>query len=166
MSDREFWSKDHRYGLKINSEAISSIFESCRLSAPEETGGILVGFYTDDLSCAVVTDASARPPDSRGGRTWFARGTVGLQRWLDGLWRQSSRRYYLGEWHFHPGGRPRPSSTDIKQMTDIAYSASYKCPEPALVIVGGTASDLNDMKAFVFSSSGASIRMQPLVPRQ
>lgn len=124
--------------------------ESCRRSAPEETGGILVGFYTGALDCAVVTGASERPPDSESGRTWFVRGTVGLQRWLDRLWRRSRRRYYLGEWHFHPGGDPEPSLTDAKQMGEIAGNASYRCPEPVLLLVGGSASDPSDVKVYVF----------------
>lgn len=79
MAELEFWSDSPVFGLKIESDTLARILESCRLSAPEETGGILVGYYTDALDCAVVTDASERPPDSKSGRTWFARGTIGLQ---------------------------------------------------------------------------------------
>lgn len=150
MSDLEFWSENRTLGVRIGSDTLMRILESCRRSDPEETGGILVGYYTETLDCAVVTDASERPPDSRSGRTRFVRGTAGLQRWLDGLWRRSNRRYYLGEWHYHPGGKPEPSPTDKRQMERIAGSASYKCPEPMLLLVGGSASDRCDVGIFVF----------------
>jgi integrative and conjugative element protein (TIGR02256 family) len=150
MSDLEFRSKTNAFGVRIRSDTLTRVLESCRRYAPEETGGILVGYYTDALNCAVVTDASERPPDSRSGRTWFTRGTVGLQGWLDGLWRRRNRRYYLGEWHFHPGGAAEPSPTDTEQMAKITHSASYKCPEPVLLLVGGSADDRSYVRVYVF----------------
>lgn len=64
-----------------------------------------------------------------------------MQGCLDELWRRSKRRYYLGEWHFHPGGAAEPGPTDTEQMAKIMQSASYKCPEPVLLLVGGPAGD-------------------------
>ncbi|MDP9476045.1 MAG: Mov34/MPN/PAD-1 family protein [Actinomycetota bacterium] len=152
----EFWDESGAFGARISPDALSKVLESCRRSAPEETGGILVGYYTDALDCAVVTGASERPPDSRSGRTWFVRGTAGLQGLVDGLWRGKERRYYLGEWHFHPDGSPKPSPTDERQMAKIAGSASYKCPEPVLVLAGGSASSACDVRVYVFTKARAS----------
>lgn len=78
------------------------------------------------------------------------RGTAGLQGWLNRLWNGNERRYYLGEWHFHPGGAPEPSRMDIKQMGKIARSSSYKCPEPILLVVGGSAGVRSDVRFYVF----------------
>jgi integrative and conjugative element protein (TIGR02256 family) len=150
MSDLDYWSESHTLGVRIGPDTLTRILESCRRSHPEETGGILVGYYTETLDCAMVTDASERPPDSRSGSTWFVRGTAGLQRWLDGPWRKSKRRYLLGEWHYHPGGESETSPTDKRQMGRIAGSASYECPEPVLLLVGGSASDRCDVRVCVF----------------
>lgn len=38
-------------------------------------------------------------------------------------------------------------------MKRIAKDVSYKCPEPILLIVGGTANDASDLRAFVFMAS-------------
>lgn len=108
---------------------------ACARASGRETGGILVGHYTDALDCAVVTRASRAPSDSKRGATWFVRGVRGLQRWISRLWHEG--RYYLGEWHSHPGTDPTPSAIDIAQMRAIAGSSLYRCPEPILVIVGG-----------------------------
>ena len=43
----------------------------------------------------------------------------------------------LGEWHFHPGARPVPSDTDLRQIREISESPDYSCPEALLVIIGG-----------------------------
>jgi hypothetical protein len=74
-----FRSADDAFGTSISSETLTEVLSLCRDFAPAETGGILVGHYNDALNCAVVTDASERPPDSKSGRTWLLRGTVGLQ---------------------------------------------------------------------------------------
>jgi integrative and conjugative element protein (TIGR02256 family) len=150
MDAFEFRSEDGAFGVSIGPETLTNVLKECHDSAPAETGGILVGHYNDALDIAVVTDASERPPDSKSGRTWLVRGTAGLQGWLDLLWSSSKRRYYLGEWHFHPGGPPEPSPTDVKQMGNIACSPSYRCPEPVLLLVGGSAEGRSDVRVFVF----------------
>lgn len=157
MSCIEFRSESDALSVRIESAKLADILESCRISAPEETGGILVGFYTNTLDCGVVTDISERPPDSSSGRDWFMRGTVGLQGWLDRLWRRRKRRYYLGEWHFHPGGTAEPSSMDTEQMTKISRSVSYKCPEPMLLLVGGSGDDCSDVRVYVFIAKNGRV---------
>ena len=150
MTDSFFQSEDGAFGISIRTETLEEILGSCRDFAPVETGGILVGSYNESLNCAVVSDASERPPDSKSGRIWLIRGTAGLQGWLNRLWNKSERRYYLREWHFHPGGDPEPSRTDIEQMGKIARSSSYKCPEPILLVVGGSAIKHSDVRVYVF----------------
>ena len=59
-----------------------------------------------------------------------------MQDWLSRLWSQHGE-YYLGEWHYHPHGAPKPSSIDVDGMKSIAESEQYSCPEPILLIVGG-----------------------------
>ena len=148
MSELEFWSEDHRFGLQIAKKTMSYILKMCAVSKAYETGGILVGFYTTAHDCAVVTAASKAPSDSQSGRTRFMRGVRGLQRWLEYLWHRR-HHYYLGEWHFHPYGLPYPSQTDIEQMSRIADAVHYGCPEPILLIVGGNPTAKWDVKVYV-----------------
>jgi len=44
------------------------------------------------------------------------------------------RRFYVGEWHSHPGGSTRPSAQDRLQMQEIA-DGPFGCPEPVLIVV-------------------------------
>ncbi len=156
--DIEFWSKDRAFGLKVPAKALSRVLELSRGAVPKETGGVLVGYYTDTQDCAVVTGVSAAPPDSRSGKNFFVRGTAGLQRWLDRLWR-SERRFYLGDWHSHPDEEPLPSPMDRAQLETIANDESRKCPEPVLLIVGGSASNVRDVRAYVFPRGHSLIRL-------
>ncbi len=136
MPPLQFQSSDGKYGFVIGQENLSKILEACILSGHNETGGILVGYYTKKHDIAVLTAVSTAPADSRHGRNWFERGVHGLQYWLRSLW-NSKRYYYLGEWHFHPNQSPTPSGEDMQQMRSIAESARYRCPEPLLLVIGG-----------------------------
>jgi integrative and conjugative element protein (TIGR02256 family) len=147
----DFWSVDKRFGIRIKLSLIKDINLQCAKSYPQETGGILTGFYNEELDCAEVTNILFEPKDSQKGKTWFIRGTWGLQKKLNTLWRRK-KEYYLGEWHFHPNGDSYPSSTDIRQMLEIASSSKIHCPEPILIIFSGGNNPKNILnKAYVFS---------------
>ena len=130
-----FRSEDGKFALRLGATQVEVLLEQCRSAGACETGGILAGHYTRNLSVAEVTEVSGPPADSRAGRTWFARGVRGVGEWLGKLWKK--KQYYLGEWHYHPSAAPDPSGTDIEQMRLIASSPGYRCPEPLMLIVGG-----------------------------
>jgi integrative and conjugative element protein (TIGR02256 family) len=138
------------------------IFRWCDQSEMIETGGILVGYYTDTLDSAIVIDASGPPPDSRRGRGWFVRGICGLQQWLHGLWQSGG--FYLGEWHFHPSTDPRPSPMDEEQLLKIAMSEKYHCPEPILLIVAINGEGGYQTQLCVFPRGKACIELEPVEP--
>jgi integrative and conjugative element protein (TIGR02256 family) len=136
----EFRSQDRRFGLVLAAEFRQTLRERCLASWPNETGGILVGYYTERHETAIVSQLPPAPTDSVSARARFVRGLRGLQELLVRLWNQNprNREYYLGEWHFHPGQEPIPSPQDEAQMRAIAKDPGYRCPEPLLVITGGS----------------------------
>ena len=136
MTELIFRSTDERYGLRISTQIVDQLANICTESEGLETGGILVGVYTAELDCAIVTEVSGPTRDSVKRPTSFVRGVLGLQGWLNKLWKKE-RHYFLGDWHFHPYVKPNPSDQDIRQTKEIALSPQYKCPEPILLIVGG-----------------------------
>ncbi len=137
ISIAEFWSADHRFGIRLNLSHIRRMTLQCTRSYPNETGGILIGLYNSNYDCAEVTDIFCATRDSKKGKTWFLRGVHGLQNKLNELWIRQ-KGYYLGEWHFHPGGTPIPSQIDMNQMFSISSSSRVHCPEPTLIIFAGT----------------------------
>jgi hypothetical protein len=106
MTEVQFWSEDSRFGVRLNGKIVPDLLRYCEVSAPQETGGILLGRYSAAHDCALVQIVTGAPADSKTGRTWFERGIRGLQAKLDLLWRRNEG-YYLGEWHFHPFGAMR-----------------------------------------------------------
>ena len=105
----------------------------------KETGGILIGRYSTDLSLATVLRATGEPSDSRSGSTWFTRGISGLDEMLSRAWHAD--QHYVGEWHYHPGGLPEASPSDRAQMHKIASDPKMQCATPILLILGDIGED-------------------------
>ena len=149
-----FRSTDGRFGLVINSNNLDRLHSHCAAAHPLETGGVLIGYYNAKHDTAIITCATAPPPDSQSGQTQLRRGTQKLNEMLGRLWRK--HEYYLGEWHYHPGGLARPTATDARQMLEIAKDYDAHCPEPILVIVGAN----RTITAHVFTIDKLSIELK------
>ena len=98
----------------LSEKIVEKMVEECANAKGKETGGILAGYYTPALDRAIVTELTGPPQDSVQSCWTFYRGVHGLHAWFMRLWRDK-RHYYLGEWHFHPGGSPVPSLTDNRR---------------------------------------------------
>ena len=154
-TDAAFRSADGRFRLFIGAGPLAHVLDLCLDSHPLETGGVLIGHYGETLDTAIVTRVTGPPPDSRRRRTAFYRGTQGLQELLGALWRKNE--YYLGEWHYHPGGSPEPSATDIRRMQEIAESDDARCPEPILLVAGADC----EMTMHIFPCNQGAVRLTP-----
>ncbi len=149
-------STDHQFGLQLDQRVLDDIIQHLVDAEMKETGGILIGNYNENLSVALVKIASGPPVDSIHSYTWFKRGTKGLQRLLFKVW--DKKEYYLGEWHFHPNSSATPSSVDKAQMKEIAFNISYHCPEPILLIIGGTPIKY-EIRCFVLTSKKSLLEL-------
>lgn len=136
IGELEFWSNDRRFGLKVVAPALATVLDSCSRAADSETGGILIGHYSDLLDCAIVTRATGPGRHCRAGGWWFERSARGLRGLLARHWRKGLG-YYLGEWHYHPGASPQPSGADDATMRRIAADPASHCLQPVLLIIGG-----------------------------
>lgn len=141
MADPEkpvtFQSADGRFSVSLLGNVVEKMVRFCSAAHDLETGGILIGRYSDNRAVAIVEQVTGPPPDSHHYFARFLRGVVGLQELLNRLWRKKEKKYYLGEWHYHSLSIPTPSDDDIAQMNHIAASEKYACPEPILLIVAG-----------------------------
>jgi len=160
MHYKDFWSSDDRIGVRIPKAQISFILDQAQYQFPNETGGIIVGAYTAALDCALVESFTAEPSDSRSKRSWFRRGTKGLSSILGRAWKR--KKYYIGEWHVHPGGQPFPSSTDKAQMRQVIASNKYDCDCPILVIIGFTSYGDWSIGVFAFATNGNFKTLEPI----
>ena len=109
-----------------------------RLGFPNETGGVLLGYYDYNVGALVIVDVLPAPPDSKATAGSFERGIEGLKEAVD----EASRRTagivgYVGEWHSHPQGHSAsPSRDDWIQLIHLALGMSEDGLPGVQLIVG------------------------------
>jgi len=135
MSKILFSSDDNKFFVEINQLILENIKIECVKTGNKETGGILIGYYSELNTKATISMITGPPNDSIHSESTFERGINGLNNIIDNQW--NSNRYYLGEWHFHPNSSSKPSYTDDLQMKKFANDDLLQCPEPILLIIGG-----------------------------
>lgn len=104
----------------ITDEAMDVIVSAGLTALPRETGGILVGFRSEDQ--VVVTRAVVVPDASSSRRSYRLR----KRRAVDELAKLQADAHpiagFVGDWHTHPADEP-PSRTDITSLKQVAESA-------------------------------------------
>ena len=152
MSAQGRWvANNGEYLLEISLDAWRFLEVECSKADGREIGGILIGYYSEDHSTAIITEASSPPQDSTYGYNWFWRGIAGLRSLLACRWQNTGRRtYYIGEWHYHPAVQVIPSSDDFSQMQEISRSSNYQSKEPIMLIIGQKYKGARPLRAFVF----------------
>ena len=107
---------------------------------PDETGGVLLGYYDFNIGAVVVVASLPAPPDSKTSPGSFERGIVGLAEAVN----EASRRTagivgYIGEWHSHPPGHSAsPSQDDLVQLVHLALGMADDGLPGVQLIVGET----------------------------
>jgi integrative and conjugative element protein (TIGR02256 family) len=105
---------------------------------PQETGGTLVGHYSEDRREAFVTRALEANTGARKQRARFYRPPDDVDGQLARIYEESAGlTHYLGEWHTHPRATPTPSPTDLSTLRSLAKSRSVATDTPFMIILGG-----------------------------
>lgn len=114
---------------------------------PNETGGVLLGYFDLRLGWLVVVDALPAPSDSRGSRTGFERGVEGTMASVAEAGRRTAEVVrYVGEWHSHPPGHSAaPSVDDYLQGSELALGMAEE-GLPALQLIVGSEGQLSVIK--------------------
>jgi hypothetical protein len=149
---KEWTSADSSITVRIPEDRLAAVKDLCADAGEVETGGVLAGTYFSG-SEALVVRATDPPSDSTHGPTTFHRGTKQVDEWLQTA-NERLGIHYLGEWHYHPAAPPEASDDDQDEMVCIATNESYHCPDPILIIIGGTPPDDFSVNVYVFHREG------------
>jgi integrative and conjugative element protein (TIGR02256 family) len=116
----------------------SKLFAEREKKLPNETGGVLLGYFDQKLKTVFIADVLTAPPDSQADTTGFTRGKQGLADQLDDCARKTAHVVgYVGEWHSHPRGSSAQSSLlDIKLLADLALKMTLDGLPALMLIVG------------------------------
>lgn len=134
-------TEDGTFAVELQASVLGAIDRYCRDSGSVETGGILIGRYSDNFALAIVREATPPPSDSKRSRSRFVRGVNGLSELLIKRWHAKERTFYIGEWHFHPTNHVEPSDVDFAQIIEISHAWAYDCKAPLLLIFGASRHD-------------------------
>lgn len=118
------------------------IVESMKAEAdswyPLETGGILMGYRTDDFEDVVVTTFIGPGKNAVHKRYRFEPDTEWQIGRIQAIYEATNRMHtYLGEWHTHPKGSLSLSILDRKTLSRIANSHETRAPTPIMAIMAG-----------------------------
>jgi hypothetical protein len=105
-------------GIRVSARVDAIISREVAVRSGSETGGIIVGRYSDLTDTFHVVDVLPAPPDSRFSAEEFVLGVDGLSELIDGLVeRNGGALYPLGTWHNHlvtSGPSPKDLATALK----------------------------------------------------
>ena len=105
---------------------------------PNETGGVLLGYFDLQMRCVFVVDALPAPADSREEPSGFIRGVDGLQERVEEAGRRTANVVrYIGEWHSHPPKHGAGASGDDVILLAKLAAGLREEGLPALMLIIG-----------------------------
>jgi integrative and conjugative element protein (TIGR02256 family) len=129
---------DLECAVRIPDEVLDAMRKVAASASPRETGGTLVGHYSEDRLTAFVTRALEAKTGARRQRTRFYRPPDDVDGQLARIYEETGGiTHYLGEWHSPPGATPTPSPTDLSTLRGLARSRSVASDTPIMIILGG-----------------------------
>lgn len=105
---------------------------------PNETGGLLLGYWSEDGTGVVIESVIGPGPKAIHRRARFLPDHLYQTRLLAEAYEKSGRRTtYLGDWHSHPNGPQRLSEVDRNTLRRIARSVQQHSgsDHPAMMLL-------------------------------
>lgn len=126
--------KEIELSIEIDNELLNILIEKGKSHYPNEFGGFLIGYYSNDNKHLHITN-TIFPQSFKSSKYSFERNTRGIDKELKNYYNETPKKIYVGEWHTHPDNSSTPSTTDILAMKTISNIPN--CPvNPVLLILG------------------------------
>lgn len=115
---------------------------------PNEFGGFLIGYYTNDFRTVFVTDF-VLPKKYNGSSFLFERSIDGIENVFNEIFKQT-KQYYIGEWHTHPNGSTIHSHTDLSAMIKTVECETVQIKNPILLILSVNKDKMTDYTFYFY----------------
>lgn len=120
----------------LSEDVIDEMASEAATAAPNETGGMLLGWENDERNEVVVLALIGPGPAASHSPSSFQPDSGWQQAQLDAAYKQSSGIVtYLGDWHVHPSGGFGMSRRDRRTMAKTASHADARCPRPLMALL-------------------------------
>jgi integrative and conjugative element protein (TIGR02256 family) len=106
---------------------------------PLETGGVLMGYWSEDYKAVAITAITGPGPKAIHKRTAFVPDSDFHEAEISRFYVHSGRIHtYLGDWHTHPDGICHLSSKDRATLKRISRYKAARAPMPIMGILAGS----------------------------
>ena len=133
--------KDISLELKVEERFIQELTKVGKAHYPNEFGGFLIGYYSDDKKILTITD-TILPNTYKSTPSLFERDTIGVKQSFENFYEENPKKYYVGEWHTHPNNIAKPSRMDINALYSIRNDKNVAILNPVLLIIGYNNTDV------------------------
>ncbi|MFZ2725841.1 MAG: ThiF family adenylyltransferase [Methylococcaceae bacterium] len=122
-------------------EKIKTLRES---KLPNETGGVLIGFFDTQRKRAYIVDTLKSPKDSIETDSSYIRGKDGLADEVKKVQTLTANIVdFMGEWHSHPNSANISPSEDDKNLLEHHKALMRNDGLPAIILIVGKNTQLN-----------------------
>jgi integrative and conjugative element protein (TIGR02256 family) len=122
----------------LSADALLQMQSEADLAFPRESGGVFMGYWSDDAT-AVITALIGPGPNARHEKRSFAPDQDWQLEEIARHYRETGRREtYLGDWHSHPNSASGDlSRTDRRVLRRVAKCPRARAPTPLMAILHG-----------------------------
>lgn len=105
---------------------------------PNETGGILIGYWDESMRNVVITIGTRSGCLARHASLLYAPDAEHDEAEIAKYYKASEGVYtYLGDWHTHPNETSYLSGKDFRTLALIAQTPGARIANPLMAVLGG-----------------------------
>ena len=145
-------NKHKNVELIISEELLANLEKYGVEHYPNEFGGFLMGYYSNNLKQLYVSDYIL-PKRYSGTPCLFERSIEGIKEIFEKIYNRK-KQYYVGEWHTHLNGSSMYSQTDLNAMMQIANHDTVNIENPILLILSIGKNILKDFSIYLYDQKG------------
>jgi len=123
----------------IAASTCSFLVEEAHRTLPHETGGVLMGYWSEDQSQVVITRAIGPGPKAQHDtKSFIPDCTYQIEEIARHYHNTGRQETYLGDWHTHPGRQtPMLGWRDRHTLHRIATDPNARAPRALMAILAG-----------------------------
>ncbi|HZY39614.1 MAG TPA: ThiF family adenylyltransferase [Mucilaginibacter sp.] len=119
--------------IRFVKAVIDTMKSQMGLKMPNETGGVLIGSVNYSTNTIHVVDIITEPSDSTSSDVYFLRGIQDLPEQVFEITQKTGGQLgYVGEWHTHPFGPNKLSTTDMRSV--MSFKKDFEIQEVPLPV--------------------------------
>ncbi len=127
----------------ISKETLAAMFSFCKQSLPNETGGVIIGYWEKQYEEAVVIQITGPGLKANHQLHSFIPDNKYQEAEIAKYYQNSGRLHtYMGDWLTHPYGNVSLSNTDRRTLRRIAKYKDARLPIPLMAIIGGSSNSI------------------------